>query len=290
MSPPAGSTDAPLNPEIVYFSGISLFTLVERAPNLAVPITIEPFPGVERVWLVRPNQLLRPNTTYELQGGSGTGSGLFTFTTGTSTDDETPTYGGITSFSAGTTDPGNDCRSSCSPPVGHLRRVRLDFPPPPADISLLLLETRAPDATAVTTIPIFRFRQPDWPRLHDNEECGFGVPTFEPGESICARIVAVDMAGHRAEPSSEICARPVACPPLTRSCTWSEECRPLDGGPGGPDDAGPARAGASCDCSLAGNESHPVPMGSLLTSLTTAAAFVRRRRKGAPVRLRSVAR
>jgi len=167
LSPQAGSTNVPLNAAIVYVSRQSPVTLVERNQNLEVPITIEPFPRVAGVLLIRPNQLLQPNTTYEMRALTGVTAELSTFTTGTSTDDEAPTYGGITSFSADTIYPGDGCRTSCSPLVGPIRRVRFDLPAPPADTSLFLLEMRAPDATAIQVIPIYRFwSSPNWPRAH----------------------------------------------------------------------------------------------------------------------------
>jgi hypothetical protein len=294
LSPRAGSTDVPLNAKIVFYSWQSLITLVERDSNLGVPISIDPFQGVQLVWLVRPHDFLKPNTTYEMRTMPGGGGESAAFTTGTSMDDEAPTYGGITFFSAHIIDGGNECRHSCLPAEGPIRRLRFDFPPPPADTSLLLLETRVPDATAVATIPISRlFNSPDWSRFHTSGSCSLGRSSFEQDEPICARIVAVDMAGHRSEPSPEICTRVSACAPPTRAtgCMWSPDCLALDGGPTGTNDAGTADAdwpdtppvlresGASCDCSLTSHASPCVSIGSLLPALAAAAALVRRRRR-----------
>jgi hypothetical protein len=272
LSPRPSSIDVPLNAAIASWqNSVALF---DRDRNIEVPATVEPFAGL-RIWLIRPNQLLLPNTTYDVRSPLTTMGGA-PFTTGTTTDDDPPGYIEITSFSAETGGPfAESCSALCQPRVGQ--RMKFDFTPPPADTSLLLLEVRTADTTTVSTIPISRYPQAPWPRLHTNEHCSFSGATFGPGEEICARIIAFDMAGHRSEPSPEICTSVSACPPPTRqnSCTWSLDCNLL-GDAGGPD-VPPPPGESDCGCSMSKTAARPASLPQLLAAFAAIAALVRRR-------------
>ena len=302
LSPLAGSTDVPLNATLVVQADLVPVALYDVDQDVEVPATIDPFTDDRRAWVIHPKQLLRPNATFEvrfappIQGGS-----IRRFTTGTTTDDEAPSYGGITSFRAESVEPiGNSCRTSCGPSTGPFRFLKFDYPPPPADTSLLLLEARSANTTTVTTIPLaLTFGRPDWPRRKSNSLCDEGAPPFQVGEEICARIIAFDMAGHRSEPSPEICTRVAACAPPAPGqafCSF-DACTPLDPGDASADamgarDADPPDADPpdvlerdrGCGCSLArialrtaSPRSRAASALSLVGALAVAAAFARRR-------------
>jgi hypothetical protein len=284
FSPQPSSTDVPLNAAIVFASWQTSVALFEMDRNIEVPATIAPFAGLARVWLIRPNQLLLPNTTYDVRSAL-TRTGSDPFTTGTKTDDDPPSYIEITSFSAETGGPfGESCSGLCLPKVAQ--RMKFDFTSPPPDASLLLLEVRAADATTVSTIPISRSpHAPHWPLLHRSSICGFSGATFGPGDEICARIIGFDMAGHRSEPSPEICTSVSACPPPTpqNSCAWSLDCNVLgDAGPDGAADAGvpdvsPPRVESEGGCSMSKTAARPAALPQLLAAFAAIAALVRRR-------------
>jgi hypothetical protein len=148
-SPKSGATDVPLNPAIVIASWQTPVALFDTDQNVEVPTTVEPFAGLARVWLIRPNEVLSPNTTYGVGAGGRPGTG--SFTTGTTTDHDPPGYVELTSFVAETGGPFPECDGLCMPPVG--RRMKFDYSPPPADTSLLLLEVRWPlSCVAGTTV------------------------------------------------------------------------------------------------------------------------------------------
>jgi hypothetical protein len=316
LSPRAESTDVPLNVTIVLQSFWAPSALYDLDQDVDVPATIDPFTDTQstsarRVWVIRPKELLRPNARFGIRRMPSMGGSFGTFTTGTTTDDEQPSYGGITSFRAESAEPiGDLCRNACWPQTGPFRFLKFDYPPPPADTSLLLLEARSADAK-VTTIPlspaISLATSPDWPRRDGNMLCEFGGPSFEVGEEICARIIAFDMAGHRSEPSPEICTRAAACgvpppAPISGLCVFSDECFPLDRGDASADAIGASdadRPGAdppdagqpdmlerdrSFGCSMAKNASRAASPRSrassalsLVCALAVAAAFARRR-------------
>ena len=265
LSPQPSSTDVPLNAAIVFASWQTSVALFDRDRSIEVPATLEPFAGLARVWLIRPNQLLLPNTTYDVRSPLTTTGGT-SFMTGTKTDDDPPSYIEITSFIAETGGPFSEsCSASCLSRVGQ--RMKFDFASPPADTSLLLLEVRAADTTIVSTIPLSPYRQaPYWPRFHANSSCDFsGAMSFGPGEEICASISA--------------------CPPPTpqNSCTWSLDCNARgDAGPDGAADAGvndvsPPRLDSDGGCSMSKTAASPASLPQLLAAFATLAAFVRRR-------------
>jgi len=285
LSPQPSSIDVPLNAAIVFASLQTSVALFDRDHNVEVPATVEPFAGLARVWLIRPNQLLLPNTTYDVRSPLTTTGGA-PFTTGTQTDHEPPSYIEITSLTAETGGPfAESCSAACLSRVGQ--RMKFDYASPPPDTSLLLLEVRAADTTTVSTMPISRYAQePHWPRLHTNSSCGFsGAMPFGPGEEICARIIGFDMAGHRSEPSPEICTSVSACPPPTpqNPCSWSLDCNSLgDAGRDGAADAGvtdvsPPQQEGDCGCSMSKTAASPASLPQLLAAFAALAALVRRR-------------
>jgi hypothetical protein len=282
-SPRPGSTDVPRNPAIVIVSWQSpVLALFDTDRNLEVPATIEPFAGLARVWLIRPNQVLSANTTYGF--GYGGPRSIGSFTTGTTTDHDPPGYMELTSFVAETGGPYSDsCGSLCQPRFSQ--RMKFDYSPPPADTSLLLLEVRGADTTTLSTVPIPQYAPyVEWPRLHTTGMCSFVGAAFGAGEEICARIVALDMAGLRGEASPEICTRVSACPPpAPNSCSWT--CAlPGDAGLG---DAGAGDGGATDvppppidtdpgGCSMSTNGSRPASPAALLAVFAAIAALMRR--------------
>jgi hypothetical protein len=256
--------------------------LFDMDRNVEVPATVEPFAGLARVWLFRPNQVLSPNTTYGF--GYGGPRGIGSFRTGTTTDHEPPGYMELTSFVAETAGPFSDsCGGLCRPRFGQ--RMKFDYSPPPADTSLLLLEVRGADTTTLSTVPIPLYAPyVEWPRLHTTGMCSFVGAAFGADEEICARIVALDMAGLRGEASPEICTRVSACPPpAPNSCSWSCDL-PGDAGSG---DAGAGDSGATDvppppfdtdpgGCSMSPKGSRPASPAALLAVFAAIAALVRR--------------
>ena len=286
LSPQPSSNDVPLNAAIVFASLQTSVALVDRDRNIEVPATVEPFAGLARVWLIRPNQLLLPNTTYDVRSLSTTTTGGAPFTTGTQTDHAPPSYVEITSLTAETGGPfAESCSAACLSRVGQ--RVKFDYASPPPDTSLLLLEVRAADTTTVSTMPISRYPQePHWPRLRTSSNCDFGgAMSFGPNEEICARIIAFDMAGHRSEPSPEICTSVSACPPPTpqNPCAWSLDCNSLgDAGRDGAADAGdtdvsPPRPESDGGCSMSKTAARPASLARLLAAFAALAVLARRR-------------
>jgi len=73
------------------------------------------------------------------------------------------------------------------------------------------------------------------------------MPEFEPGEEVCARIVAFDVAGHRSAPSPETCSTAISCPLVfNQFCSLPTDCS-AGSEPTGMNDAGPDAAEPDAD-------------------------------------------
>jgi hypothetical protein len=266
LSPRGGTTDVPLNAVIIFQTVGSPGSVYDITHDVEVPVTMESFPGRAQTWLIRPKDALAANSTIEVRPMPSPGNTTSRFTTGTATDDAPPAYDGFNGFSANTVNlssPSLPCRNSCWG-GDTFRRLRFDYAPPPSDTSILLVEMRREtvDGAPITeTVPFFRhYYEADWPQRIENGSCGISIPLFNAGENVCARVIAFDMAGHRSDPSPEICSRVVACAPrVTNACTFFDECIPesdpasdagssdADGGDAGSSDAGPSDDAAQDD-------------------------------------------
>jgi hypothetical protein len=258
VSPVENSVDVPIN-AVVLFESLGAPAIFDETHGVAVPATAEAFSP--RIWLVRPSEPLAANSTFRMDAGPP-GAPVSRFTTGASRDDEPPTFAGLTKLGAEFTalGPSLPCRNSCWP-YESLRRLRLEFEPPASDATVLLLQIDqgGGDAGAIAPIPIPLFRRysQGWPNAVDNVGCGFGVPEFRPGDEICARLVAFDVAGHLSMGSPQICETVRACEPriVQPGCGLSAECVPpanVDAGVDGASDA-------DTDTADAGGESDAAP-------------------------------
>ncbi|MET0593854.1 MAG: hypothetical protein ABW133_14220 [Polyangiaceae bacterium] len=245
VSPPPNAGDVPLN-AVVIFESPTAPVLFDETHNAEIAVTAEPF-TVPRMWLVRPNQPLPAQSTIRVTPPQAPGAPVPRFTTGTTSRDVAPQYTGATSFSAEFFDVSQStCKSSCW--VGDkYQRMRVDYPVPPADSSLLLLEVRraGDDAGALLGTVALDQAYPGqaWSKRIDRESCTIGAPQFEADEPICARIVAYGVTGLRSDPSPEICTTVAACAPsFDQFCSVLDSCGPSgeppdtgDGGPNSPD-------------------------------------------------------
>jgi hypothetical protein len=246
LSPHAGATDVPLNAVVVYRSLTASIVVHDLTRDVDVPTTIDPFGDVSETWLVRPNQPLAPNTTFEVRPSPAPGAPGPRFMTGTTTDETSPVYDGFASFQAETTDLSSaPCRDSCWS-GNSFNRLRLGYAPPPDDTAVLLMEFYRPsELSAVATVPLFRrYSVSDWPLQIVNAGCAPVTPPFAPEEDLCIRLVAFDMAGHRSGDPRQICTRSVACSPRFNSaCMLLDQCAPRsepspEGGAGPSEEAG----------------------------------------------------
>ena len=234
LSPRGGASDVPLNAVIIFQTYGSPGVLHDVTHDVDVPVTMEPFAGRPQTWLIRPNDALAANSIFEVAPGpAGPGNPMAQFTTGSATDDAPPAYDGFRGFRTNIINllsPSLPCRSSCWGGDSY-RRLYFDYAPPPSDSELLLAEIRrepAGGAPITETVPLFRNYTSDWPQLIATGSCFIGVPSFNAGENVCARVIAFDMAGHRSDASPEICSRAEACAPKIErnTCFFVDECVP----------------------------------------------------------------
>jgi len=240
VSPRDGATDVPRNAIVIarYDSGAGRI-VVRDAVGIEVPtrLDVQPARRPSTMVFAVPLSPLAANTTYtavledELRSDA-----VVTFATGDDEDHIPPTFAGISSFTPETMKyPIESCISSCvvEPLSGQISRIDLGFPELPPDAAHAAVRIRGPGASEELPLSLYE------PHRLGFETCDTSSPPLDPGGEYCASIVIYDSAGNRAGENVEICAAAASCKPLARgvdfprNCEPTDECVPIESGPGG---------------------------------------------------------
>jgi hypothetical protein len=128
---------------------------------------------------------------------------------------------------------GRSCSAGCIT-KDAFRSVRIQYATPPDDAAMLLVEFRrvtADGGTVYEPAPIFNVGGSEpWRGLLNDGDCSAGLPALAAGEEVCARLVVMDIAGNRSEPSPELCATSKACQ-MGPSCDVTQCTAVSDAGP-----------------------------------------------------------
>jgi hypothetical protein len=218
--------------------------------------------------VLRPDEPLQPNTTYEVQVNSGSPS---SFTTGEGFAGSTsgPSFSGLEHLAAEAMEfPGSSSEDCILRRDGSFHRLRIEHAGAGPDVAYLLLELERPDEPDWSDfVPLMSAYQLEASSI-ESTLCGARPPALEVGASYCARLVAYDVAGNRTSGEPTLCAQ-------------VEQCRTEHDDRGWPAD--PCTPAGGCGCGAGGDR------GGGLAILLLAALILRgrnRSRTGAAYRSR----
>lgn len=251
--PVMGARNVPLNvqPVVSLAEGSTIaFRRAFNGPIVAGQAAKVGRNGSSDVWRFVPDDELEPDTDYVLEG-----SGTVWFTTGTDRDDAAPMFTGATAVRIESMAERLQCHSGVCVEYqgGWHSRIQLEAEQTD-DADYYTLEFL--DERGVVTDAILKRGVPEV----RTASCDTHPPALPPGERVCLRVIAYDLAANRAGNDSPLCEQPVHCETLYKDehCTMPlAQCEP-----------------AGC-CAAGGGASGNLPLVVLV------AGFLRRRRRGA---------